>query len=61
MLRQENAKLIGENAVLMAKIVELEQRAKENAELKARVTKLEENTELRAKDIYTRIPSEGVD
>ena len=33
LLRQENAKLMGENAVLMAKIVELEQTAKENAEL----------------------------
>ena len=39
LLRQENAKLVG---VLMTKIVELEQTAKENAELKARVTKLEQ-------------------
>ena len=57
LLRQENAKLMGENAVLMAKIVELEQTAKENAELKARVTKLEENTELRAKDISSNTGS----
>src|SRR5205085_1736052 len=53
LLRQENSKLMSENAVLIAKIVELEQTAKENAELKARVAKLEqtaeENTELKAR------------
>jgi len=60
LLRQENVKLMGENASLLAKeaglmarIMELEQTAKENAELKARVAKLEqtaeENAELKAR------------
>src|SRR5438105_986714 len=60
LLKQENAKLVGENASLLAKeaglmarIVELEQTAKENGKLKARVTKLEqtaeENAQLKAR------------
>ena len=38
----ENASLLAKEAGLIARIVELEQTAKENAELKARVAKLEQ-------------------
>ncbi|RHZ77320.1 hypothetical protein Glove_181g10 [Diversispora epigaea] len=41
LLRQENAKLMGENTVLIVKIVELEQTVKEKDKLMARIVELE--------------------
>ncbi|RHZ45881.1 hypothetical protein Glove_645g52 [Diversispora epigaea] len=46
LLRQENAKLMGENTMLMVKIVELEQIVKEKNKLEVRIVELEQTTKL---------------